>query len=73
MGIKFHIPSHQVNTLSFFLKTGLDGEDRLRNSGKHAFLKSIEFVEAAPGTDLAETDENTTHCIAIESFITIED
>lgn len=62
------------------LKSGLSVFDSplnhlnlLGNGGKLLFKKTIELIETAPSTALHQTDENTTHSLVVETFITIED
>mmetsp|Transcript_1997 Transcript_1997/g.5250 ORF Transcript_1997/g.5250 Transcript_1997/m.5250 type:complete len:276 (-) Transcript_1997:2227-3054(-) len=50
----------------------LDAENLLTHGAQDTFLETIELVEAAPGADLTETGENSSHCAEIEGFIAVE-
>lgn len=73
VGVKLDITTHEIDAFLQVTKTRLDREDLLRDSGEHTLFKSIELIEATPGADLAETDEDATHRVAIERLITVKD
>lgn len=54
-----------------------DGElnylDLLGDSGQLHLKQSVELVEASPGATLDETDEDATHRLVVQAFVTIED
>ena len=70
--IQLNILAHQLDLALPFSKTSLDDQNLLRAGREHTFLQSVELVEAAPSSDLAETDEDTAHCVEIEGFIAVE-
>jgi hypothetical protein len=48
----------------------LDGLHLLTDSTKNAFFQTIELVEASPCSDLAQTNEDTTHSLEIKCLVT---
>ncbi|CAN7979470.1 unnamed protein product, partial [Ixodes pacificus] len=51
----------------------LDHLDLLRDCGKHSLFQTVEFVEAAPGSHLAEAHKNTTHGLKmLKGFVAVE-
>ena len=59
--------------LSLFLECLLDGLYLLGDSREHSFLQTVELIKASPGTDLAQTNEDTTHGLEVKCLITVED
>lgn len=53
-------------------ETGLNDQDLLGDSGQHSLFESVELVKAAPSADLAKTDKDPAHSIAIERLVTVE-
>ena len=74
--VDLHILSHKldlrIGVLDKRCKTLLDGLDLLRNSTENTLLESIELIKASPRSNLTKTNENTTHGLEIESFVTAE-
>lgn len=70
--IQLDILTHQFNFALSFSETSLNDQNLLRAGREHTFLQSVKLVEAAPSTDLAETDEDATHCVEVEGFVAVE-
>lgn len=51
----------------------LDALDLLRDRTEDTLFESVEFVEASPGADLAEPDEDPTHRLEVECLVAAED
>ena len=56
-----------------FLERLLDGLDLLGDGRQHPLLKTIELVKAAPGTDLTQTDKDTSHGLKVKRLIAVKD
>lgn len=51
----------------------MDALDLLRDRTEDPLLESVELVEASPGADLAEPDEDPTHRLEVERLVAAED
>ena len=61
-----------VRVLSEGRETLLDTLDLLCDSRQDTLLETVELIETAPGSDLTQTNENTTHGLEVESLVTAE-
>ena len=59
--------------LSLFFECLLDGLYLLGDGREHSLLQTVELIKASPGTDLAETNKDTTHGLEVKCLITVED
>ena len=50
----------------------LDGLNLLGYCGEDALFETVELIETAPCSHLTKTNEDTTHGLEIESFVTAE-
>lgn len=51
----------------------LNALNLLRDGREDTLLETVELVEAAPCTDLTQSDEDAAHSLEVERFVTAED
>ena len=56
-----------------FFERLLDGLDLLGDGREHPLFKTVELVKATPGSDLTQTDKDTTHGLEVKRLVTVED
>lgn len=74
---QFELPAYQFNLSrgveNCCAQSKLNTLDLLRDCTKYPFLQSIEFIEAAPSSNLTQADENSSHRLEVESLVTTKD